>query len=156
MERISQGIYITNETWIDELYVTFLKNKEIVYSYMTSLYLHQLMEREPLVIELTVKSGYNATHLRKKGYRVHTAIPELFSLGLTTIKTPLGNIVKTYDMERTICDIVRNKEDIDIQVFNYTLKEYAKSKNKKIPVLLEYAKKLRVLKQIRTYLEVIL
>lgn len=156
MKRIAHGIYVDNEAWVDDLFVIFLKNKEVVFSHETALYLHGLMEREPLFTSLTVKYGYNATHLRKKGYIVHTTIIDFIDLGLISIKTPMGNVVNAYDMERTICDIVRNKDNMDIQVFNYALKEYMKSKSKRIPVLLEYAKKLRVLKQIRTYLEVLL
>lgn len=156
MQRISKGIYAKKDVWVDDLFCTYLNNQEIIYSFQTSLYLNGLMEREPAFTDVTVKYGYNATHLKKRGLIIHTSIDRLFQLGVKPIKTSFGNIVNSYDMERTICDIVKNKEKIDIQVFNYALNEYVKRKDKRIPTLLEYASKLKVLDQIKMYLEVLL
>ena len=155
-ERVAQGIYISNEIWPDNLYISQLKNKETVYSFETALYLHGLMEKEPAFTNVTVNYGYNATHLKNKGIKVHTAISNIYNIGIESVRTQFGNIVKTYDMERTICDIVKYKKHMDIQVFTTALKEYAKSKDKNIPVLMDYAKKLRVSDKLRTYLEVLL
>ena len=155
-EKVAQGMYVSSETWPDELYISQLKNKETVYSFETALYLHGLMEREPTFTDVTVNYGYNATHLKNKGIKVHTAISDIYNMGIETVTTQFGNVVKTYDMERTICDIVKYKKHMDIQVFTTALKEYAKSKDKRIPVLMDYAKKLKVSDKVRTYLEVLL
>lgn len=154
--KVAQGIYITDNTWPDHLYILQLKNKDIIYSFETALYLHNLMEREPAYTEVTVKHGYNAMHLKNKGLKIRTSIPQFYNMGIEYVKTPFGNDVKTYDMERTICDIIKNKKYMDIQVFTYALKEYAKYKNKRIPVLMEYAEKLKVKDKVRLYFEVLL
>lgn len=156
VEKVAQGIYVTENTWPDELYVLQLKNKEIIYSFETALYLHGLMEREPTYTEVTVKYGYNASHLKSKGLKIRTAIPELYNMGIEYVKTSFGNVVKTYDMERTICDIIKYKKYMDIQVFTYALKEYVKNKNKRIPLLMVYAEKLRIADKVRMYFEMLL
>ena len=156
LTKVSQGVYITKDTWPDELYILQLKNKEIIYSFETSLYLHGLMEREPSYNEVTVKYGYNAVHLKKKNLLVHTAIPDIYIMGVENVKTQFGNVVKAYDMERTICDIIKYKKYMDIQVFTYALKEYVKNKNKNINKLMNYAEKLRVDDKVRNYLEILL
>ena len=74
-----------------------------------------MMEREPHHIYVTVKQGYNATHLRKQGVIVHTVFPEIFTLGLTSATTTFGNTVPTYDRERTLCDVIRRRGAMDVQ-----------------------------------------
>ena len=63
--------------------------------------------------------------------------------------THYGNTVCAYNMERTICDIVQNKNKMDIQVFQIALKEYVGNDKKNIPALMHYAKELNVNKIIR-------
>ena len=71
LERVAQGVYMSEDAWLDELYIISLRNKEAVLSHETALYLHGLMEREPTAIMLTVSRVYNATHLRNKGYVIN-------------------------------------------------------------------------------------
>ena len=156
LERVAHGVYASEEAWPDEMYVLSLKNNGMVYSHESALYLHGLMEKEPEKDSVTVRYGYNATHLRKKGLKVTTAKDEFFSLGISSAVTVFGNQVTVYDKERTICDIVRNKEKMDVQVFQTAMKEYMKSKDKKIPILMQYAAQLGVESKIRSYTEVML
>ena len=156
LERVAEGIYITGDTWPDYLYISQLRNKEVVFSFETSLYLHGLMDREPTFTSVSVNYGYNAMHLKNKGFKVHTSITDIYNIGIEIVETQFGNFVKTYDMERTICDIIKYKKYMDIQVFTTALKEYIKSDNKRIPVLMDYAKKLKVEDKVKDYFEVLL
>lgn len=156
LERIAHGIYASKSVWIDSLYVESLLSKSIIFSHETALYLQGLMEREPTSISLTVGRTYNASNLRKKGYKVHSVSNELLDLGKTTIKTNYGNTVRVYDIDRTICDIIRIKDIIDIQVFQTAIKEYMRSKNKNLPNLMKYAKAMNIEDKVRLYTEVLL
>ncbi len=66
MGRVAQGVYLAENAWPDELYLLSLSNSQVVFSHETALFLHGLMEREPKFTSVTVKAGYNASHLRKK------------------------------------------------------------------------------------------
>lgn len=66
-----QGVYLAADAWPDELYLLSLTNSRIVFSHETALFLHVLMECEPKYTSVTVKAGYNASHLRNKGIRVY-------------------------------------------------------------------------------------
>lgn len=156
MERVAQGVYLAEDAWKDELYILHLSNIRIIFSHETALFLHGLMEREPKDISVTVRAGYNASHLRKKGVRVYQVKPEIEELGITDIQTNFGNIIRAYDMERTICDVIRYKEAMDVQVFQYAMKEYMGSTNKNLNHLMTYAKKLHIESAVRTYTEVML
>lgn len=155
MERVAQGVYLAEDTWPDELYLLCLSNRRIVFSHETALMLHGLMEREPKTTCVTVKAGYNASHLRRKGIRVYQVKPEVYDLGIEEVETSFGNTVRAYDMDRTICDILRCKETMDVQVFQYAMKEYMASTHKNLTHLMEYAKRFRIESTMRTYTEVV-
>ena len=61
-----------------------------------------------------------------------------------------------YDMERTICDLLRSRKNIEMQVFQDALKQYAKRKDKNLRMLMKYAAMFHVEKILRPYLEVLL
>lgn len=156
MEKVAHGIYVSEDTWVDQLYLIHLRNSNAVFSHETALFLHGLMEREPSQITLTVKFGYNASHLVNNGIRVVTAVDNYFDIGRSVAKTNFGNTVTVYDMERTICDIIRIRKDMDPQVYQTAIKEYMKSSGKKLPVLMRYASFFRIENIVQTYTEVML
>ncbi|GAI71559.1 unnamed protein product, partial [marine sediment metagenome] len=78
------------------------------------------------------------------------------SLGKITILSPHGKEINTYDMERTICDMVRSKSRMDLQTFTDALKRYSKRKNKDLSRLIKYAQKFKIDQKIREYMEVLI
>ena len=102
------------------------------------------------------KTGYNPTKLKKEGVQVFTITAELHEVGLTTMQTPFGHEVPVYDMERTICDLLRSRNHMEIQTFQGALKAYARRKDKNLRTLMRYANLFRVEKILRQYLEVLL
>ena len=156
LERVAHGLYKSSDVWTDDLYILTFNNKKAVYSFDTALMLNGLTEREPSEIFVTVSRSYNASHLRSKGIIVNYVKDEWLDLGRTVAKTVYGNEVTVYDMERTICDIIRVRDKKDPQMFTYAIKEYAKSANKNLPRLMKYAKEFGVEAELRKYMEVLL
>lgn len=156
LQRLSQGVYASPDAWIDDMFVLSLRSRRLVFSHESALLLHGLAEREPAQPTVTLPSGYNATTLRRDGVNVYYIKPALMALGRVMLPSPDGNLVATYDLERTICDLVRSRSNIDQQVLTSALKAYARSPGKRLVVLLDYARKLGVEKLVRTYMEVLL
>ena len=75
-------------------------------------------------------------------------------MGRTT--TPFGNQVPCYDLERTICDIIRSRNKMGTETFLAALKQYASSPKKDLNRLNSYAKKMSLTNVVRQYLEVLL
>ena len=73
-----------------------------------------------------------------------------------TAQTPFGHTIPVYDMERTICDLLRCRNSIEMQTFQGALKMYARRKDKDLRRLMKYASLFRVEKILRQYLEVLL
>lgn len=156
MEKVAPGVYILPDAWEDRLYSMQLRNRKIVFSHETALYIHNLSDREPYSPVITVGRGYNAKHLKDTGVIVHTVRPEWLELGLTQAQTFIGNTVRIYDRERCICDIIKNKNKMDIQVFQIALTSYFSDSDKNIHHLMEYARIMGISDKVRQYTEVLL
>ena len=84
--------------------------------------------------------GYNASHIKKRyvDLQVHYVKKDLYELGKTEIKSPQGNLISVYDIDRTICDIIIDREKKDKQIFTEAIKRYFKSPNKNLRRLIKY------------------
>lgn len=156
MERVAQGIYLSKDSWVDTMYLLHLRFEQVVFSHETALFFHDLTDREPMQYAVTLKNGYNPTKLKAEGIQVFTVKPELHEVGLSTAQTPFGHTIPVYDMERTICDLIRNRSSIEMQTFQGALKSYARRKDKNLRTLMRYAGMFRVERILRQYLEVLL
>jgi predicted transcriptional regulator of viral defense system len=156
MERLSRGLYAYPDTWIDEMKLLADRSEVLIFSHESALLLHDLTDREPPALTVTVPSTYNASHLTKTGVRVFYVKPDLLTVGKTELLSPEGNSVPCYDLERTICDLLRSRSQIDQQVFLGALKAYARRPDKRLDHLSEYAKFFRVTRLVSQYLEVLL
>lgn len=156
LERVQRGVYCLVGAWEDEFLATQLRFPKGVFSDGTALYLHSYTDRTPFQLTMTFPRSYRATKAREAGIEVRTCADEVLVLGLTTVKTSCGNEVRAYDLERTLCDIVRGQRVVDVQVVNPAMKQYVRSSERDIQKLLGYARALGVEKKIRNYLEVLL
>ena len=93
---------------------------------------------------------------QNQGVKVYTVKEELYELGLITMSTTFGNKVKVYDKERTVCDILRSRTNVEIQSFQEAIKGYLQSNQKNLRLLWKYAKALKVENLLRQYTEVLL
>lgn len=156
LEKIAHGIYASDTAWPDEMYLLQLQFSKAIFSYETALYLHDLSEMEPMPYSVTVEAGYNPAGLMKHGIRVYKVKSEWYELGVCQKESPGGHMLRIYDMERTICDMIRRRSAIEVSVFKYALNEYSKRKDKNLNRLGAYAQAMRIEKQIRVYMEVLL
>lgn len=155
-ERVAHGIYCDPDTWPDDMLVLQLRCPKTIFSHDTALFLHDLTVREPMSYTVTAKTGYNPSHLTETGVKVYTVKKELFEVGMTESLTPFGNPIRVYNMERTICDVIRSRSTIDAQVLQDALKQYARRRDKNLHQLMEYANLFHVDRILRRYMEVLL
>ncbi|MDP1624188.1 MAG: type IV toxin-antitoxin system AbiEi family antitoxin domain-containing protein [bacterium] len=157
IERVSRGVYRSTAAFIeDELFSFQSRYSSTIFSHETALYLHDLTDRAPLAYSITVPSGYHSQFLNNSGHKIFYVSRDLFDLGIILMNTPHGNKVRTTDLERTICDIMRSRNQIDIQVRNAALKRYVKNKDRNLDLLYAYAKRFRAQNIVRENLEILL
>ena len=156
VQRISRGVYSATGYMVDEMVVIQARYKGALFSHETAAYLLDLTDRTPLFYSVTVPAGYNATSLKASGVKVYFVDRDLCRLGSITLKSPHGNDIKTFNLERTVCDVLRSKNQVDIQVVNEALKRYVQKKERDLDLLYNYARQFRIQKIVREYIEVLL
>lgn len=156
IHRIARGQYILPDNMPDELLSISKRSQRLVFSHETALFLHGISDRTPFVHAVTVPSDYTVSASIRGECKIYYIKPELFDLGRTVLTTPAGSQVPGYDLERTICDIIRSRSKIGTETFLAALKLYAASPQKDLNKLSSYAEKLRVTNVLRQYLEVLL
>lgn len=78
---------------------------------------------------------------------------EYYELGKTR-ETIDGYEVSIYNLEKCVCDAVKFRNKVGIEILKEVIQGYIKRRDRNFSRLMEYAKKMRIEKIIRTYLEV--
>ena len=154
--QVERGLYALPEIWEDPYLAAQHRFSRGVFSDETALFLHGMTDRAPFSLTMTFPRGYNATPVRKAGIVCRTCADEVLELGLVELTTQHSNIVRAYNPERTLCDLVRGQGTVDSQVVIPAMRAYVKSPKRDVEKLVEYARRLGVEKKIRNYLEVLL
>ena len=155
IERVSRGVYIKKNELIDEFVILQSKSKNAIYSNMTALYLHGFSNRIPIKYDITINNGYNGSLQKDSNVNLFYTKKELLNLGVIDYKLNSGNIIRIYDLDKTICDIIKNKKKLDSEIFNKAIREYFYSKKKNTLKLYEYAKKMNIYNRVRDTFEVL-
>lgn len=156
LERVGPGIYKLPEYPIDNFYILSKLSKNMCYSHATALYLHNMSDRIPLVYDITVPYNYSGSLLNNNKVILRYVKEDIFKMGIIDIKTINNLTVKCYDLERTICDIIKDKNRMDKEIYSKALKDYAKNKNKNILKLIKYSKKMGIEEKVVELMEVLL
>jgi predicted transcriptional regulator of viral defense system len=156
LERIRQGVYILKDDLHDDMYTLMMRSKNIIFSHETSLFLNGLSERTPYIQSLTIPSDSCLPQSIADECKCFYVKKKFHSLGRTEIKNTFGNWVRCYDIERTICDIVKDRKRIDDELVISALKNYSRLNEKNLDKLSEYSSILGIEEKIREYMEILL
>lgn len=155
IERVSRGVYTLKDTLIDEFVILQKKSKNAIYSNTTALFLHGFSNRIPLKYDITINSGYNGSLQKDQNVQLFYVKKEELNIGVIDYKLKSGNIIKIYDLDKTICDIIKNKKKIDAEIFNKAIRAYFYSTKKNTLKLYEYAKEMNIYNKVRKTFEVL-
>ncbi|MBK5251838.1 MAG: type IV toxin-antitoxin system AbiEi family antitoxin domain-containing protein [Peptostreptococcaceae bacterium] len=155
IRSVSRGVYCLNDEMPDTMLIIQIRCKRGTFSHETALYFHDLTDRTPSQHVMTVPANYNTTSLKDLPVKFRYVKPTLIDIGRKKMKTTQGNELYVYDIERTICDIIRNKASMDVNIVNSALRQYANSKKSKFSLLMIYAKKLQMEKKVHATMEVL-
>lgn len=156
LEKVGRGVYVSVDSIEDEMYSMQTKYPKLIYSHETALYLHGLSDRTPFEYSASVPSGYKVVGAVADRFKIYYVKKELHAQGVETVKSAHGNPIRTYILERTICDLIRSRSRIDVQILNDALKRFVKLKSADYSILMDHAKKLKVDNVLKNYMEALL
>lgn len=156
LQRVAHGIYKEPSAWDDPLYVLQLRFPKAIASQETAAFLNGMIDREPLAFSITMPAGTGSLSGCRGDVRIHRAKRDHFELGLSRAETSFGHIVRCYDRERTLCDLIRRRASMDAQDLLAAVRSYFGGKNADTVRLMRYARILSVEKPMTIYAEVLL
>lgn len=156
LERSRHGIYMLPNAVHDDMYTLMMRSDKIIFSHETALFLNGISERTPFMHSITIPSNSYLPNSLKGECTCYYIKPELHQVGMILEKTTMGNIVRCYNVERTICDILRSRSRLDDETVISALKNYATFDKKDLNLLSIYAKQFKIVKELKKYLEVLL
>lgn len=156
IEKIKRGYY----HWIEDCG----KNDIIIINRLfpdgvlcmdTALFYYKYSDRNPTEWHITIdkNTSRQRTQIESLFIKAHRVDSELIQLGETKGEID-SQEVRIYDRDRTICDVLRNMNKMDKEIFNKAIQGYVKDPKKNIPNLMEYAKVLRTQKRVKDIIEV--
>lgn len=154
--RVARGQYVLPGELPDELYWWQLRMPRLIYSHETALFLLGMAERTPARHTATLPSSVRLSATFPGDVKVYMVKPGLFEVGLIILPTKMGHLVRAYDAERTICDVLRSRNKMDAQSVAAAVRSYSNRSDKDMGKLGRYAEMFRVTKILRQYLEVLL
>ena len=155
IERAAYGLYVCPDILPDPLFIAQYRCPKGVFSHETALFLHDLSDRDPLKLMMTIPSGWNSKMLPEDNILFFYNNPKNMVLGISEIKTLSGMNVRVFDPERTLCDCLKNANKLDRDLVITALKRYVKNKNRDNAKMLEYASALKIRDMVYRYLEVL-
>ncbi|WP_461227360.1 type IV toxin-antitoxin system AbiEi family antitoxin domain-containing protein [Lacticaseibacillus suihuaensis] len=156
LERIERGVYIDPAIFEDDMSSLQYRFSRGVYFKDTALFLHHMLDRTPERYQMNFPAGYHATRISAYPVDVFTQKRDWYELGIEEVMTPGQHLVRVYNIERTLCDILRTRDQSDSETIRQAMREYTRMKQRNIGRLIEYANLFNVRSRIDNYLEVLL
>lgn len=154
LKRIARGIYMSKDCIYDELFMLQTRYPKIVFSYETALNLLNLTDKIPEKIHLTVNHKYSFNQ-KPKNARVNYVNNEILNLGVIERRTNIGNLVRLYSAERTLCDFIKNKSKMDPEVYINLVKTYPSFPDRDIHKLFHIAQQMNIAQKVQEIMELV-
>lgn len=152
IQKVRYGLYALKDVVPDELYMTQLLCPKAIFSHETALFFNGYSDQIPFVYTVSVPHGYVSKTLSAQ-YDVRHVEKKSAEEGVVTIKSDMGNDLKVYCIERTLCELLHKPSELDKERFIPAVQKYLHSKDKDIIKLMHFAKMFHVEKRLLPYLE---
>lgn len=155
LNRIAPGFYANDNFIVDDYLILQRRYPKYIYARLSSLYLLGLTDKIPTNIEVSAPQNYHPSRSKVDSLIIHKLSNSyIYELGIKEVKTMFGNIVKTYDEERTICDVIKYRDKYDSETFNKAIKFYIRTINNQSKLFI-YARELGVEKKVYEIMELV-
>ena len=153
VERLKRGVYYRYSK-MSEMMIDVDKIVPGGILCMFSAWSHyQLTTQIPQSFNVAIEKNHKAVLPDYPPITLYYWQKEYHELGVVRQKI-YGYLVNIYDLEKSVCDAVKFRTKIGIDVSSEILKNYLKRSDRNLPKLIEYAKKMRIMTILRTYLEI--
>lgn len=155
LSKKAPGYYVGDDYTADDYFILQRRYPKYVFSGMSALYLLGLTDKIPTDIEVAAPQSYHPSRNKMDSILIRRISSSgIYELGIKETKTMFGNVVRVYDEERTICDLIKYRDRYDAETFIKAIKLYIRKKNDQTK-LFEYAKKIGIEKRVYEVMEIV-
>ena len=151
--QVRRGVYAN----IDQLSGNMIDINTIVPDGILCLWsawnIHQLTTSMPQAFHVAVKRDRKVTLPSFPKMEIHHYTEAILKIGLMNMKID-GINIRVYDIERCVCDAVKFRNKVGMDVCSEILNNYLNRPNRNLSKLMKYARKLRVGTTLEQYLQV--
>ncbi len=150
--RVRRGVYALNESFANSMYDLDKIIPGGILCNLSAWSHYGLTTQIPLTINIAIERKRKVTLPDYPPITLFYQSQEQLGLGVTR-KIINGYEVSIFDMERSVCDALKQRNKIGMDVCSEILNNYLERKDRNLNKLSEYAKKLRVANLLHNYLE---
>ncbi len=155
--KVKHGLYsLSDNSQFDTLAEAQLSITDGILCLGTALAYYNLTTWDPSEIHIAIPKGRKITLPDYPPIKLYYFSGLFYETGIVKEKLETDHIIQIYDKEKTICDVIRYRNKIGIDIMNEALNEYIRSKDKNLNKLNGYARKLRISSVLNKYLEVLI
>lgn len=151
--QVRRGVYAN----IDQLSGNMIDINAVVPEGILCLWsawsIHQLTTSMPQAFHIAIKRGRKVSIPSFPRMEVHHYMEDLLKIGVISMIIDGFNI-RLYDVERCVCDAVKFRNKVGMDVCSEIINNYLERPNRNLSKLMDYARKLRVGKILEQYLQV--
>lgn len=115
--------------------------------------IHQLTTSMPQAFHIAIKRGRKVSIPSFPRIEVHHYMEDLLKIGVISM-TIDGFNIRLYDVERCVCDAVKFRNKVGMDVCSEIINNYLERPDRNLSKLMDYARRLRVGKILEQYLQV--
>ncbi|MCB0707212.1 MAG: type IV toxin-antitoxin system AbiEi family antitoxin domain-containing protein [Saprospiraceae bacterium] len=154
IERIKQGVYRLREMTNDEMIEVQKLIPHGVFCMYSAALLHDLTTFTPSEYHVAIPHKSKVTLPAYPPIKIYYWDGSLYSLGQE--ERNINEIpIRVFDVEKTICDIVKFRSKTGEDMAKEVLKEYLMIKSKNLNKLLAYSKKLKIYTVLKNYVSIL-
>ena len=155
IKKIKYGYYILSDSFPDEKVVIARLFPDSVIFLESALYHYNYTERVPGKWQIAVEKHSYPEKFSNEYVDIEPffIVDKFFRLGINQIEKN-GVKIKIYDIDKTICDVLRYEKKLENEVFRNAIQKYINNGSKDINNLIKYSKQLNIYKKMQTYIGV--
>jgi len=158
LEQLKRGLYRSLKAPVseyDSMLQAYMAVPRGVVCLLTALSYYGMTTVTPREICMAIEKHRRFTLPEYPPIKLYLYSPPAYAEGITEIRIG-GVAVKIYDKEKTLCDCIKYRQQIGMDVIKEALREYLRNSGRNIEKLRRYAKTCRIESVLTKYLEVML
>jgi predicted transcriptional regulator of viral defense system len=153
--RLKRGVYKWAGKEMDEMVEVAWMVPEGVFCLVSAAFYYGLTTAVPATHHLAIPDSRKVVLPDYPPIQLYFWNETPYSLGVTTAQLE-GGSVRMYDLEKTVCDVLRHRNKIGFEVLKEILKNYLDRKDRNLNRLHSYARQLNIFNKVDEFINILL